>query len=670
MKNVLITLIVLFSASCIQAQDCITRGQTPSSAFPVCGTSIFQQTTVPICVTQSLVVPGCGGDGAAYADKNPYWYKFTCYESGSLGFLIKPLDQGDDYDWQLYDITDRDPNDVFTDASLVVTGNWAGTYGNTGASASGVNFIQCASDPAAGKNSFAKMPMIVKGHTYLLLVSHYTNSQSGYNLSFGGGTAVITDPTLPSLKTAEAACSGNLVRIKLGKKIRCSSIASNGSDFLINAPGVSIASASSVACSGGFDTDEIALTLNGSLSPGTYQVSMKKGNDNNTLLDHCDNPIPENDVVSFTVLPLAPTPMDSLAPVECATSQLKLVFKKPIDCSSIASDGSDFVVNGTYAVSVINAGGTCSSGTTQEIILNFSQPLETKGDFVVTLRRGSDGNTLIDECAQETPAGSSLPFSVKDVVDASFTYDLRYGCTIDTVHFFHPGGKEINSWQWKLDEGKTSTSQNPEARYTIFNQKNIELIVSNGFCSDTAQSVVNLDNFLNADFAVVPDNCPLEPVQFTSNAVGKIAAHHWTFGDGANSAEETPKHVYQQPSTERSFQVRYTVTDSLGCQKSIAKPIRIYSSCTIYIPNAFTPGNDGRNDIFRVLNAVKADNFEWRIYNRWGQLVFQTKDWKQGWDGKLKGQLQPAGAYVWMLRYADSRNGQKVERKGSFVLIR
>jgi gliding motility-associated-like protein len=71
-----------------------------------------------------------------------------------------------------------------------------------------------------------------------------------------------------------------------------------------------------------------------------------------------------------------------------------------------------------------------------------------------------------------------------------------------------------------------------------------------------------------------------------------------------------------------------------------------------------------------VLNAVKAENFELRIFNRWGQMLFQSKDWKRGWDGRLNGQLQPTGTYVWFVRYKDSRNNQLVERKGSVVLIR
>src|SRR4029079_13429405 len=126
MKQVLTATLLLCFSSFVAGQSCSTPGQTPSTAFPGCGTRTFQQTTEAICVSHKLNVPGCSGSGGAnYQDKNPYWYKFTCYQAGTLGFLVSPIDQGDDYDWQLYDITGHNPDDVFTDASLIVTGNWA-----------------------------------------------------------------------------------------------------------------------------------------------------------------------------------------------------------------------------------------------------------------------------------------------------------------------------------------------------------------------------------------------------------------------------------------------------------------------------------------------------------------------------------------------------------------
>jgi gliding motility-associated-like protein len=672
MKKLFALFSLILCAFLAGAQNCNAPGQTPSTAFPVCGTKTFNQVEVPICRTSNLVVPGCSGTGgAAYGDQNPYWYKFTCYEAGTLGFLITPKDLGDDYDWQLYDITGHEANDVFTDGSLVVSANWAGTYGKTGASAGGVPFIQCGSDPAANLNSFSTMPQLKKGHEYLLLVSHFTSSQSGYDLEFGGGTANITDPLLPQMKSASTVCSADKIRIKLNKKIKCSSLSINGSEFFISAAGVTVTSATGIDCSAGFDTDSLEISLSQPLAPGTYQLGVKKGSDGNTLLDYCDNAVAENATIPFTILPIVPTPMDSLETLSCSPQEIKLVFRKPLSCASVAGNGSDFTITGPYAVSILSAKGNCNSnGSTTEITVSLASPLQQKGNFVITLKRGSDGNTLLDDCAQETPVGSSLAFTVKDTVNADFTYAVNYGCSVDVVNFLHHGKDEVNEWKWSLDDSKSSTLQNPVADYTVFKPKNISLVVSNGFCSDTAKQTVVLDNLLEVDFSVVPDNCPQEPVAFTSLANGKIIGHNWSFGDGSSSNVESPEHIYQQPTRETSFRTQYTVTDSYGCQKSVTKPIIIYSSCTVFVPNAFTPNNDGLNDVFRILNGVKTENFNLKIFNRWGQPVFETKNWKQGWDGRYKGMLQPTGTFIWLMQYVDTRTKLPIERKGSFTLIR
>ena len=96
----------------------------------------------------------------------------------------------------------------------------------------------------------------------------------------------------------------------------------------------------------------------------------------------------------------------------------------------------------------------------------------------------------------------------------------------------------------------------------------------------------------------------------------------------------------------------------------------IYSSCYLAVPTAFTPNGDGKNDVFGVLNAVKAENLELLVFNRWGQAVFKTGNWKQGWDGKVNGVPQPTNVYVWFLRYTNRDTKKRVEQKGTVALIR
>jgi gliding motility-associated-like protein len=88
------------------------------------------------------------------------------------------------------------------------------------------------------------------------------------------------------------------------------------------------------------------------------------------------------------------------------------------------------------------------------------------------------------------------------------------------------------------------------------------------------------------------------------------------------------------------------------------------------VPTAFTPNGDGRNDFLAPMNAVKAVDLEFRVFNRWGQLLYASSNWKQGWDGRYKGQLQPSATYVWMLRFTNRDTGKKGEQKGTAVLIR
>ncbi len=110
----------------LRAQTCTVLGQTPATAFPVCGSNTFVQDSVPICSDGPVPVPICG---SGYTAINPYWYKFTFYMSGTLGLMISPKNSGDDYDWQLYDITGQPLSAVYTNANLVVADNWSGCDG-------------------------------------------------------------------------------------------------------------------------------------------------------------------------------------------------------------------------------------------------------------------------------------------------------------------------------------------------------------------------------------------------------------------------------------------------------------------------------------------------------------------------------------------------------------
>ncbi len=671
-QTILTVLLLIMVSSLLKAQTCTALGQNPSTAFPVCGTADFKQETVPLCGSRDIIVPGCEGDGAAYMNRNPFWYQFTCFEAGTLGFLVTPKDLGDDYDWQLFDITGHNPDDVFTDKSLVVTGNWSGTYGATGARSGGSNTIKCASDPIANQNSFSAMPALIKDHVYLLLISHFTDSQSGYSLSFSGGTANITDPTLPGLKSAQINCEANQVIIRLTKKMKCSSLASDGSDFSINSPDVTITSAQAVSCSTGFDMDSIIISLNKSLPPGNYAINIKDGNDENSLLDNCNNALNVGASLPFVVMPKQPTPFDSIAPITCAPQTIELVFNKPIKCNSISDDGSDFSITGTYPVSIDGAYGNCTDDSvSSSIFIHLSQPLMQKGVYTITTKNGLDGNTIVDECGEVTPALQSVEFSVKDTVSAAFDAKLLYGCLQDTIMVSHDGSHEVNNWDWTFSNNIKRKGKTEQVMYDSYGTKDITLIATNGFCSDTSSATVNLDNELKAVFYTSSLACPNDPVEITDTSTGNIISYNWSFGNGNLFYSRNPvPQMYPQSNADKQYNVMLVVENNLHCFDTMSKQIKVVYSCFIAVPSAFTPNGDGINDYLYPLNAYKADNLLFTVYNRLGQVVFRATDWTKKWDGRLNGQLQGSGTYVWTLRYKHRDNGQFFSLQGTTVLIR
>ncbi|MEP7143061.1 MAG: gliding motility-associated C-terminal domain-containing protein, partial [Ferruginibacter sp.] len=603
---------------------CSALGQNPGTAFPVCGTDTFSIASVATCGDRKVPGP-CSA--IPLTDKNPYWYKFTCFTAGTLGFLITPNTITDDYDWQIFDVTNHDPGDVYSDASLFVSCNWSGRTGITGTDPAAVRLSECDSDVPI----FSSMPTLIEGHQYLLLVSHFSDSQSGYALSFGGGTASITDPVAPALDKARAACDGKRISVKLNKKMKCESLAVNGSDFSVTPAITSIVSATGVGCSTGFDMDSVVITLGGPLPPGNYTVRIETGTDGNNLLDNCNRGIPSGQSVPVTVFPLVPTPMDSLSPIACAPAVLELVFRDLMFCNSIAADGSDFVVAGPSAVTVSGASGTCdANGFTRVVRVQLSAPIQNAGTFLIRLQAGTDGNTIINECSVPTVAGTFKIFNTSDTVSALFSTIVHFGCITDSIYYAHDGRNGVNSWKWSFDNNIISTAQDTILTWQTFGQKQATLIVTNGTCSDSVTSAISLNNNVTAAFESTSVVCPGDPAVFTDNSSGPVFSWSWNFGNGNFSADSVPPNQFYPASNNniiKDIPVRLIVKNNAGCADTATKIIQVAGNCYIAIPKGFSPNNDGLNDFLYPTNAYKARDLLFRVYNRSGQLLFETRNW-------------------------------------------
>lgn len=157
-----------------------------------------------------------------------------------------------------------------------------------------------------------------------------------------------------------------------------------------------------------------------------------------------------------------------------------------------------------------------------------------------------------------------------------------------------------------------------------------------------------------------------QPLQF--QASGGIR-YRWSPPLGLNDPGiANPIAIYDAPSDS----IRYTVVvaNEAGCIDSASLLVKVFlSNPRIFVPTAFTPNNDGNNDVFRII-PVGMNRINWfRVYNRWGQLVFQSMDGRTGWDGRINGALQGTGTYVWLVQGIDF-SGKIFMDKGTVTLIR
>lgn len=138
----------------------------------------------------------------------------------------------------------------------------------------------------------------------------------------------------------------------------------------------------------------------------------------------------------------------------------------------------------------------------------------------------------------------------------------------------------------------------------------------------------------------------------------------WSPAAPLNSA--TAQNPLATLNDDQKFVVR--VTDIAGCIGYDTVFVKVYAGPAYYIPNAFTPNGDGLNDVFRPIPAGIARTEYFRVFNRYGETIFETNQYMKGWDGTFKGKKQPVGAYVWVIKGID-RNGKKVELKGTVMLV-
>jgi gliding motility-associated-like protein len=219
-------------------------------------------------------------------------------------------------------------------------------------------------------------------------------------------------------------------------------------------------------------------------------------------------------------------------------------------------------------------------------------------------------------------------------------------------------------YQWTPAEGLSSdTIANPIAQpltSTLYN-----ITISNTFgCRDSALVKVNV--FQNLYINAGPDQNinTGDSVMLNATVKGTSVDFFWspsTFIDDIHSV--TPK-VY--PTEDAIYTL--AANSAVGCGSATSSvKIKVYKN--IYISNAFTPNDDGKNDKFRIIAADNYQQFKLLIFNKWGGLIYSTTDINNAWDGRFKGELQPTGPYVYYVEIHTASN-KKISKKGTIMLLR
>lgn len=160
-----------------------------------------------------------------------------------------------------------------------------------------------------------------------------------------------------------------------------------------------------------------------------------------------------------------------------------------------------------------------------------------------------------------------------------------------------------------------------------------------------------------------------QPVQLTG--VSNASLYSWSPSTGMNNSAIATPTVTMNNLPPGGF-IKYVLTSSTpeGCRASDDIVLQVFTTGpSIFLPSAFTPNGDGKNDAYKPVLAGMRQLVFFRIYNRYGALIFETSAIGKGWDGRIKGQLQGSGAYVYNCQAVDY-TGKLVKQSGSFVLIR
>ncbi|SEF84167.1 gliding motility-associated C-terminal domain-containing protein/Por secretion system C-terminal sorting domain-containing protein [Algoriphagus boritolerans DSM 17298 = JCM 18970] len=340
-----------------------------------------------------------------------------------------------------------------------------------------------------------------------------------------------------------------------------------------------------------------------------------------------------------------------------STLALAILENRPVSCSGKADGGVSIQVKGEYGKYKIK----WSDGV--EDLLQ-RKDLDA-GDYTITATDESG-------CAAAVTVSVGETSKIQARIETALDVDCAAGETTGVAWVSIQGGKEPYTITWN-----TSSANSREITFTSSGILKATITDALG-CTVETEAKVDFPNqntqgsrldfqYRKLVISSEPEVMVEEEILFESEIAPEFIAWEWEFGDGKKSAEKDPVHIFSKAG---DYEVKLTGYDIFGCSMVESNRVQVTSPTElIAIPNAFTPNGDGLNDTFSP--KVRAiSSFQLEVFNTWGEKLFITNSLEsKGWDGTYKGQLAPAGNYLYRITLK-TLDGQLVNRTGGITLIR
>jgi gliding motility-associated-like protein len=364
------------------------------------------------------------------------------------------------------------------------------------------------------------------------------------------------------------------------------------------------------------------------------------------------------------------------------SAQVNVPKRESISASFTATPTSQILPSATVSISNTTNPGPWTylwdfgDGTTSTSTSPISHTYSTYGTYMISLT--VDNRECVERFSQ---AVTILP--IPPIVD--FSFKPPSGCVPLTVDFTNlTQYADASKYRWDFGDGETSVEVNPTHVYKKQGTYSVSLEATNStgaVVTEIKSNIITVHPRPVASFDVKPKLVSIPGgLLYTSNLSFDATIFLWDFGDGTTSEDFRPEHAYQQ---EGIYTIRLQASNQFGCLDStkLVNAVRTQKRGQVLVPNAFSPSSfggsgpsgagstgDGKNDTFLPLMRGVTE-FQMLVFNRWGELLFETSDSNRGWDGTYNGKLCQQDVYMYKLT-ARFENGETVVRVGDINLIR